>query len=49
MLTSAIEGAISVVERIDPESKQREAYFNVTSTWPEEEKSVAAESAQQDN
>lgn len=27
VLTAAVEGAISVVERFDPEAKQREAYF----------------------
>jgi len=30
VLTAAVEGAISAVERIDPEAKQREAYFNAS-------------------
>ena len=38
VVTSAIAGAISVVERIDPDAKQREAYFTASAATGEEEK-----------
>jgi len=46
VLTSAMETAISAVERIDPEAQQREAYFK--SAQSEEESAIAAAGQQPD-
>lgn len=35
VITSAIESTIKIVERIDPEARQRDAYFNAASTSAE--------------
>ena len=45
VLTAAVEGAISVAERIDPEAKQREAYFaqGAAAASGEEEVKLAAQ------
>ena len=40
VLTQAIEGAISLAERIDPDARQREAVFNEGAVEGEEESKV---------
>lgn len=40
VLTQAIEGAIGMAERIDPDARQREAFFNAGAVEGEEESKV---------